>query len=107
MFMMLNCRFLRAFTGKSKLIRFRTSQCLANKLQDGRGLPKGSRDELRRYKLEYQQLSGLPDLSRPFKVLGIESSCDDTGVAVVSSDGQVIINLFIVILSFLFYSCRL
>ncbi|CAM9762306.1 unnamed protein product [Heterosigma akashiwo] len=35
-------------------------------------------------------LSGLPDLSRPFTVLGIETSCDDTGAAVVRSDGRIL-----------------
>lgn len=35
-------------------------------------------------------LSGLPDLSRPFTVLGIETSCDDTAAAVVRSDGVVL-----------------
>eukprot|EP00903_Cladosiphon_okamuranus_P009231 g8812.t1 len=35
-------------------------------------------------------LSGLPDLSRPFTVLGIETSCDDTAAAVVRSDGAVL-----------------
>ena len=34
--------------------------------------------------------SGLPDRSRPFLVLGIESSCDDTGAAVVRSDGVIL-----------------
>lgn len=34
--------------------------------------------------------SGLPDRSRPFTVLGIETSCDDTGVAVVRSDGTIL-----------------
>jgi tRNA threonylcarbamoyl adenosine modification protein TsaD len=34
--------------------------------------------------------SGLPDRTRPFTVLGIESSCDDTGAAVVRSDGAVL-----------------
>ena len=28
---------------------------------------------------QFQAKSGLPDLSKPFVVLGIESSCDDTG----------------------------
>ena len=32
----------------------------------------------------------LPDLERPFCVLGIETSCDDTGVAVVRSDGTIL-----------------
>jgi len=34
--------------------------------------------------------SGLPDKTRPFTVLGIESSCDDTGAAVVRSDGVIL-----------------
>ncbi|CAM9137282.1 unnamed protein product [Ectocarpus sp. 13 AM-2016] len=35
-------------------------------------------------------LSGLPDMSKPFMVLGIETSCDDTAAAVVRSDGAVL-----------------
>ena len=35
-------------------------------------------------------LSGLPDVSRPFVVLGIETSCDDTAAAVVRSDGAIL-----------------
>lgn len=34
--------------------------------------------------------SGLPDKTRPFTVLGIESSCDDTGAAIVRSDGTIL-----------------
>eukprot|EP00978_Attheya_sp_CCMP212_P009418 scaffold22288_cov50-Attheya_sp.AAC.4 len=34
--------------------------------------------------------SGLPDRTKPFLVLGIESSCDDTGAAVVRSDGVIL-----------------
>lgn len=34
--------------------------------------------------------SGLPDTSRPFTVLGIETSCDDTAVGIVRSDGVVL-----------------
>jgi len=34
--------------------------------------------------------SGLPDRSKPFTVLGIESSCDDTGAAVLRSDGVIL-----------------
>ena len=33
--------------------------------------------------------SGLPDKD-PFVVLGIESSCDDTGAAIVTSDGRIL-----------------
>ena len=38
----------------------------------------------------YQAQSGLPDRSRLFTVLGIESSCDDTGAAIVRSDGLIL-----------------
>jgi N6-L-threonylcarbamoyladenine synthase len=38
----------------------------------------------------FQAKSGLPDRSKPFTVLGIESSCDDTGAAVVRSDGVLL-----------------
>jgi len=38
----------------------------------------------------FQAKSGLPDRTRPFTVLGIESSCDDTGAAVVRSDGVIL-----------------
>lgn len=34
--------------------------------------------------------SGLPDRTRPFTVLGIESSCDDTGAAIIRSDGVIL-----------------
>lgn len=34
--------------------------------------------------------SGLPDRTTPFTVLGIESSCDDTGAAIVRSDGTIL-----------------
>lgn len=38
----------------------------------------------------FQARSGLPDITQPFTVLGIESSCDDTGAAVVRSDGVLL-----------------
>jgi N6-L-threonylcarbamoyladenine synthase len=38
----------------------------------------------------FQSKSGLPDLNTNFVVLGIESSCDDTGAAVVRSDGKIL-----------------
>eukprot|EP00581_Thalassiosira_minuscula_P017726 CAMPEP_0183720976 /NCGR_PEP_ID=MMETSP0737-20130205/13437_1 /TAXON_ID=385413 /ORGANISM="Thalassiosira miniscula, Strain CCMP1093" /LENGTH=522 /DNA_ID=CAMNT_0025950935 /DNA_START=296 /DNA_END=1864 /DNA_ORIENTATION=+ len=34
--------------------------------------------------------SGLPDVTKPFCVLGIESSCDDTGAAIIRSDGTIL-----------------
>lgn len=46
-----------------------------------------------RYNLKKEAVSGLPDLSKPFTVLGIESSCDDTGVAIVRSDGTIVSNV--------------
>ena len=39
---------------------------------------------------KYVAASGLPDRTKPFVVLGIESSCDDTGAAVVRSDGVIL-----------------
>jgi len=38
----------------------------------------------------FQAISGLPDRTKLFTVLGIESSCDDTGAAVVRSDGVIL-----------------
>lgn len=38
----------------------------------------------------FENKSGLPKSSEPFTVLGIESSCDDTGAAVVRSDGTIL-----------------
>jgi len=38
----------------------------------------------------FQAKSGLPDRTQPFTVLGIESSCDDTGAAVIRSDGVIL-----------------
>eukprot|EP00578_Thalassiosira_sp_NH16_P012050 CAMPEP_0181111304 /NCGR_PEP_ID=MMETSP1071-20121207/19198_1 /TAXON_ID=35127 /ORGANISM="Thalassiosira sp., Strain NH16" /LENGTH=499 /DNA_ID=CAMNT_0023195177 /DNA_START=139 /DNA_END=1638 /DNA_ORIENTATION=+ len=34
--------------------------------------------------------SGLPDVKKSFCVLGIESSCDDTGAAIMRSDGTIL-----------------
>ena len=39
--------------------------------------------------------SGLPCTDKPYLVLGIETSCDDTGVAVVSSTGKIYSNVVI------------
>ena len=35
-------------------------------------------------------VSGLPDTARRYFVLGVETSCDDTAAAVVSSDGEIL-----------------
>ena len=66
--------------------------------RDGLGKPKGYYDTESRYVLEYGSKSGLPDKitdipQKPFLVLGIESSCDDTGAAVVSSTGEILSNI--------------
>ena len=63
------------------------------KNRDGLGKPKGYSDANLRYVLEQHTRSGLPDRTRPFLVLGIESSCDDTGAAVVRSDGTILSNV--------------
>lgn len=60
--------------------------------REGLGKPKGYLDPRSRYVLEYQTLSGLPSKDN-FIVLGIETSCDDTGVAVVSSNGTILSNV--------------
>jgi len=39
-----------------------------------------------------QTFRALPHSGKRFTVLGIETSCDDTGVSVVSSDGDVLSN---------------
>lgn len=77
--------------------------------RDGMGKPKGYANPLNRYTLEKHTLSGLPPGLSPicsssstalpshshtsFTVLGIESSCDDTGVAIVRSDGTILSNI--------------
>lgn len=59
------------------------------------GLPKGYHKNQLIYNLDRESVSGLPDTSKPFTVLGIESSCDDTGVAIVRSDGKILSNVVI------------
>jgi hypothetical protein len=61
--------------------------------REGLGKPKGYASDSLRYKLQQHTLSGLPNTSRVYKVLGIESSCDDTGVGVVQSDGKILSNV--------------
>lgn len=63
------------------------------KRRDGLGKPKGYSDSMLQYRVQRHALSGLPNLERPFTVLGIESSCDDTGVGIVRSDGVVLANV--------------
>lgn len=72
---------------------FGICRLFSSKQRDGVGFAKGSLNVKGRYKMERETITGLPDLSKPFLVLGIESSCDDTGVAVVRSDGKVLSNI--------------
>ena len=60
------------------------------------GLPKAiDRLEGNNYyqirKSNFQEDSKLP--SKPYVVLGIETSCDDTGIGIVRSDGTIIANV--------------
>lgn len=63
------------------------------RIRDGLGKAKGYSDANSRYILQKHTKSGLPNRDRPFLVLGIESSCDDTGAAIVRSDGTVLSNV--------------
>jgi len=63
--------------------------------RDGLGKPKGYVSNSQ-YVVEKVAVSGLPDKiarGETFTVLGIESSCDDTGAAVVRSDGTILSNV--------------
>jgi N6-L-threonylcarbamoyladenine synthase len=91
---------MRGFNSKIPSIGLRVRSLSATKSaipREGIGLPKGYANPNARYTLERTQgaLSGLPNLKEPFIVLGIETSCDDTGVAVVSSDGNILANVVI------------
>lgn len=79
-------RFIERFRSRSKL------QIGARK-RDGLGKPKGYADSSIRYILESEQKSGLPKQDKPYLVLGIETSCDDTGVGIVRSDGKILANV--------------
>jgi N6-L-threonylcarbamoyladenine synthase len=73
-------------------------QCFSAIPREGVGLPKGYSNPNIRYKLDKSKgaQSGLPDIAGPpFVVMGIETSCDDTGVAIVRSDGTVLSNVVI------------
>eukprot|EP01036_Dinobryon_divergens_P026128 gene26129-34740_t len=61
--------------------------------REGMGLPKGYADIKSKYIFEEETLSGLPNIQKSYLVLGIETSCDDTGVAVVSSNGTILSNV--------------
>ncbi|KAJ1625278.1 glycoprotease family-domain-containing protein, partial [Pavlovales sp. CCMP2436] len=58
-----------------------------------RGMPKAIETDasgVSGLRIRAEALSGLPDRSQPFIVLGIETSCDDTAAAVVRSDGVIL-----------------
>ena len=74
------------------------------------GLPKGfnyahAKDQNAYHIVHNQALSGLPkqllekkypyvdSILKPFVVLGIETSCDDTAVGIVRSDGVILANV--------------
>ena len=40
--------------------------------------------------MSFEAKSGLPNRDKPFCVLGVESSCDDTGAAIIRSDGIIL-----------------
>ena len=88
----------RYITSLSRLTRLYSG----GKIRDGLGIAKGYANNQNRYVLEQHTLSGLPiatsnndddRISKSFIVLGIESSCDDTGVAIVRSDGTILSNI--------------
>ena len=88
----------RYITSVSRLTRLYSG----GKIRDGLGIAKGYANNQNRYVLEQHTLSGLPIaiskndddiISKSFIVLGIESSCDDTGVAIVRSDGTILSNI--------------
>ena len=87
----------RKFRSFSTIRSSYTTTCLdgkkhSNNHREGVGLPKGYANANIRYVLERNGMaySGLPDFNKPYKVLGIETSCDDTGVAIVTSDGHIL-----------------
>ena len=49
------------------------------KIREGLGKPKGYANSKLKYILENETKSGLPDKKKAYLVLGIETSCDDTG----------------------------
>lgn len=40
--------------------------------------------------LFYNKIQKFSDNSRPVRILGIETSCDDTGIAIVDSNGTIL-----------------
>ena len=69
---------------KSKVTKPRYATGKAKAVYRGEGLGAPSYDSAP------IALSDLPDTSKPYAVLGIETSCDDTAAAVVRSDGTIL-----------------
>ena len=82
--------------GAIGLSRTRTIVALATPARQHIGLPKAIVQPTPSGESSSTQLHtlservALPELPAPFTVLGIETSCDDTGVAIVRSDGTVL-----------------
>lgn len=87
--------FRTKLTTKNALFIWQTRLFSGGSIRDGIGKAKGYSDLRLRYVLDKEAgaKSGLPDTSKPYLVLGIETSCDDTGVAIVRSDGQILSNV--------------
>ena len=73
---------IRAAKSKVTKPRYATGKAKAVYRGEGLGAPS--------YDSTPTALSGLPDTSKPYAVLGIETSCDDTAAAVVRSDGAIL-----------------
>jgi hypothetical protein len=76
-----------------KLLRHFIPKRIPIRTSSNVGKPKGYNDPSIFYEPQKHCLSGLPDMSKPFTVLGITTSCDDTGIAVVRSDGVILSNV--------------
>lgn len=86
-------RYASEFANDSPIVDTSNSIKLPPKRsREGLGFAKGYTGSSQKYILEYHQLSGLP-LKKQFVVLGIETSCDDTGVGIVTSDGKILSNI--------------
>jgi N6-L-threonylcarbamoyladenine synthase len=84
--------FLREMVVNRKISLFSSAINIKPKVRDGLGKAKGYSGANENYIMKYEEF-GLPDISKPYFVLGIETSCDDTGVAIVSSNGTILSNI--------------
>ena len=76
------------------MLFFRRTLSLSASMSRRANIGKAKAVDRGQYKNSYRHVpnsskSGLPSASQ-FTVLGIETSCDDTGVAVVSSSGEIL-----------------